>query len=214
MFITKEEIKNELKDEECWKKGLSKNEKEMFLIYCTNGHEELHAFEDVYMREDVTRKIKFPGIMANEIVAKEAFQDCIAIYADILREAVSTKANAWMFNQYYAIATANHLDFVDEIGQFKFKSIKEAQEILGIKALAIERLEVTAHPRDPKSIMTVPKLYDKFKAMKELAKFTKFYGSEEAGGVGLGEVSISSKLAVVNKEDDEVNRRRIGLGEK
>jgi len=32
MLITKEELKAELKDEECWKKGLSPNEKKMFLL--------------------------------------------------------------------------------------------------------------------------------------------------------------------------------------
>jgi len=212
VFITKEEIKQELDGEECWS-ALTPKEKRMFLIYCTNGHEEVEAFKDVYITEESTRVIKFPGKKAAEILAKEDFQECFSIYAETLREAVSTKANAFLFNQYFILSTYNVLDYVDSIGAFKFKSIEEAKEILGIKAMAITGLDVTMHPRDPDKTITVPKLADRYKAMKELARFTKYYGSEEAGGVGLGDVSISSKLARVTVEDDEVNRRRIGLGE-
>lgn len=210
MFITKEEIRHELIEEECWK-DLSPKEKKMFLTYCTNGQDELRAYMDVYADPDPERVIKTPGKKAQAILAKESFQECVAIYAEILREAVSTKANAWMFTRYFEIASANILDFVDEIGQFKFSSIEEAKEQLGAKALAIAKLDLTMHPKDADKTITVPVLYDRYKAMKELAKFTKYYGSEEAGGVGLGDITIHSQLATVTKETDEFNRKRLGI---
>ncbi len=212
MFITKEEIKSELKDEECWQE-LSPKEKRMFLEYCTNGHEEVLAYKEVYVDPQSDRVVKFPGKKAAEILAKQSFSECFEVYSEILREAVSMKANAHLWNQYYVMATWNILDFVDEIGQFKFKDIDEAREQLGIKALAIAGLDVAMHPRDPSKTMTIPKMMDKYKAMKELSRFTKFYGSEEAGGIGLGTISINSQLATVTVEGDEINRRRIGLGE-
>lgn len=212
MFITKEEIKKELKDEDCWKE-LKPKEREMFLRYCTNGHEEVEAFKDVYCTEDAERKVRFPAKKAAEIMAKEAFNECFEIYADLLQEFAATRTNAHLYNNYLIIATANILDYTDNIGQFKFKDIEEARERLGAKALAIEKLELTAHPRDPNSTITVPKLYDKFKAMKELAKFSKFYGEEAGGGAGLGDISISSHLATVTKFDDEKNRQRLGVNE-
>lgn len=212
MFITKEEIKSELKEEDCWK-NLSPKEKQMFLEYCTNGHDEVQAYKDVYIDPNAERVVKFPGKKAAEILAKPYFSDCFDIYAELLREAVSMKANAHLWNQYYIMSTWNILDYVDSIGAFKFESIEQAREQLGIKALAIAGLDVAMHPRDPSKTITVPKMVDKYKAMKELARFSKFYGSEESGGMGMGNLIVNTSLAEVSVDTDVQNRKRLGIEE-
>lgn len=210
MFITKEEIKKELKDEDCWKE-LKPKEKEFFLYYCTNGLDLVSAFKEVYCSEDSSRTVKFPAKKAAEIRAKESFNECYEIYCNILQEYASARTNAHFFNQYFYMATYNVLDFVDEIGAFKFKSIKDAKEILGPKAMALTGLDVTMHPRDPNKTITVPKFCDRAKAMKELAKVTKLFGSEEGAGTGMGQVVINAEMATFNPEDDEKNRRKYNL---
>lgn len=210
MFLTKEEIKKELKDEDCWK-DLKPKEREMFLLYCTNGHEEVEAFKDVYCREDSERTVKFPGKKAAEVLAKEAFSECFEIYAEVLRDMASLKTNAHLYNQYLAMATYNALDFIDVEGNFKFQSVEEAKERLGIKAMALTGLEVTMHPRDPSITMIVPKFCDRHKAMKELARFSKFYGSEEAGGKGLGTITVDLGDAVFDKAVEDKRRKELGV---
>lgn len=210
MFITKEEIKKELLEEDAWK-ALTPKEKEMFLIYCTNGHEEVEAYKDVYVKEDSDKVVKFPGKKAANIISKDEFQECFEVYAEILRDAVSMRTNAHLFNLYYMLSTYNILDYVDEIGAFKFKSIEEAKEILGLKALAIVGLDVTMHPKDPTKVITVPKLADRAKNMKELSKFSKFFGSEEAGGTGMGSVQLNTTMPGFDKDSDAKNREKYGL---
>jgi hypothetical protein len=210
VWINKEEILKEVEEEDCWK-DLSAKEKKMFLAYCVNGLDYVKAYKDVYMDTESSRVVKFPGDKAAIIVAKDSFQECFEIYGEALQEAASTKTNAHLYNQYVIMATANLLDYVDEIGQFKFKSIQEAKDILGEKALAIVGFQVSVHPKDPKKTMTVPVLADKMKAMKELAKFSKLFGEAESGGKGLGTISIDLGNAVFNKEEEDRKRKELGV---
>jgi len=169
----------------------------------------------VYVDEESERAVTNPAKKAAKILAKEAFSECLDIYAEILRETVSMRMNAHLFNMHYVCATWNILDFVDKWGAFKFKDMEEAKEILGIKALAIEGFTVTMHPRDPDVVMTVPTMANRAKNMKELAKFSKFYGELDggAGGKGLGAITLITDPVPFNKNIDEINRGRLGIVE-
>lgn len=210
MWINKEEILKEVEEEDCWK-DLSPKERKMFLEYCVNGLDELAAYKEVYCNDDGERVVKFPGKKAATILAKDAFQECFEIYGEILQEVASTKTNAHLYTQYVIMATWNILDYVDFDGAFKFKDIEEAREVLGVKALAITGFNVSVHPKDSTKTMTVPILADRSKAMKELAKFSKFYGAEESGGKGLGTITVDLGDAVFSKEKEIERRKELGV---
>jgi hypothetical protein len=210
VWINKEEILKEVQEEDCWK-DLTPKEKKMFLAYCTNGLDYVKAFEDVYMSSESDRAVKFPGKKAAVIIAKDAFQECFEIYGEILQEVASTKTNAHLYNQYVIMCTWNILDYVDFNGAFKFKNIEEAKDKLGEKALAIVGFQVSVHPKDPTKTMTVPVMADKMKAMKELAKFSKFFGEAESGGKGLGLITVDLGDAVFSKEAEKKRREELGI---
>jgi hypothetical protein len=210
MLVTKFEIEQELKEEVSYK-NLSPKEREMLLLYLTNGMDELEAYKDVYMSEESEKVVKFPGKVAAKIVAKPDFQDCIALYGDFLNMYASSRTNVHLYNMYVALATYSILDFVDEYGAFKFNSIQEAKDQLGIKASAITGFNVTMHPKDPEKIMTVPILADRMKAMKELSKFSKFLGEMSESEQGLSNITVNTSLATISIEDDERRRRELRL---
>jgi len=209
MFVTKQEIIAELKGTNCWK-SLSANEKSFFLEYVSNGHNEVQAYKDVYIDDEETRVTKFIGKKAATIMAKPEFAECFEIYAEVLRNTVSMRANAHLFNYYYVLATYNILDFVDEYGAFKFLSIEDAKEQLGLKAIAITGIDTVMHPKDPTKTMTTVKFYDRGKALKELSKYTQFYGTGETDK-GLSNISINSQVVTHSVEEDEFNRMRLGI---
>ena len=211
MFITKVEITKELVEEDCWVR-LSPKEKKMFLAYCINGLDENEAYKDVYVDEDSDRANQFPAKKAAKIVAKDDFQECFDIYAELLRETAAVKTNAHLFNIYWNMACYSVFDFIDENGEFRYKSVEEAQERLGIKAVAIQSIDTTMHPRDPDRTIRKVNFVSREKALKELAKFSKFYGEQEAGGgAGMGQIIINAANPEFNPEDDEKNRREFGL---
>ena len=210
MFLNKEEVKKELHEKECWK-SLTPKEKKMFLVYVTNGLDEVEAYNDIYVDEDASRVIKFPAVKASQVTAKEDWQECFQIYAEVLQEVASVKTNAHLYNQYVIMATYNILDYVDMYGAFKFKTIEEAKEKLGVKALAIVGFDVSVHPRDPKAVMTVPKLADRMKAMDKLSKFSKFFGEQELGGSALSSITVNTSLAEISIEDDDKKRAELKL---
>lgn len=210
MFITQELLKSELKEEDCWLE-LSPKEKKMFLEYATNGMQALQAYEKVYIDEESDRVVKFPGKKANAIVAKNCFQECINLYAELIKEHAMANTNAQLFNTCWHLAFYNVFDFINEDGSFKFESVEEAKEILGIKALAITGIETTMHPKFPDKTITTVKFINRQKYMDYLTKVTKFLGEESGAGTGMGQVIVNAQMASFNPEDDEVNRKRYGL---
>ena len=211
MFITKAEITKELVEEDCWVR-LSPKEKKMFLAYCINGLDENEAYKDVYVDEDSDRANPFPAKKAAKIVAKDDFQECFDIYAELLRETAAVKTNAHLFNIYWNMACYSVFDFIDENGEFRYKSVEEAQERLGIKAVAIQSIDTTMHPRDPDRTIRKVNFVSREKALKELAKFSKFYGEQEgSAGSGLDQVIVNTSAATYTKEQDDARRKELKL---
>lgn len=210
MFITKEEIKKAIKGEDCWK-DLSPREQKMFLLYCTNGLEETSAYLDVYQREDKKRVIKFPGKLAADILAKQSFQACFNLYSGLIAEIAPTKVNAQLFNVYYNQAFYNIFDFMDENGEFRYTSVQEAKERLGPKAVAIQSIDTTMHPKDPNRVVRKVTFISRAKAMKELSRFTKFIEEESGAGSGMGNVVMNVQMPSFDPKEDEVNRKKYGF---
>lgn len=213
MFLSKERIEHELKDEQEYK-DLTPKEKRFFLEYCTNGFLALEAYYDVYEPETKTRLVKFPGSKAEGIVASPNFEYCFDLFSDLLQSMVAKKTNAEIFNHYYTLATYNPLDFMNEEGEFAFDSIQTAKEILGQKAICIVGLSRESHPKDPSITIVKVQLYNRSVALKELAKFSRFFGSDEVGGHGFADINISLGSNMNDKptlEDDQKARDKYGL---
>lgn len=208
MFITKEEIKSELKDEECYL-NLSPKEKKFLLEYLTNGLQGTTAYLEVYT--DNQRVIKFPGKKANEIIAKPDFQDCFNLYSDIIRKIAPDKVNAQLFNLFWHQAFYNVFDFIKRDGSFKFDTIEDAKEQLGMKAMAIQGIETVMHPRDPNKTMTMVKFINRDKAAKEISKYTKFLGEETGAGSGMGQVVIKAEMQPFDPSEDDRRRKEFNL---
>lgn len=213
MFISKERIENELKDEEEFK-NMTPKERRFFLEYCTNGFKALDAYYDVFEPETKQRVVKFPGSKAEAIVAKPDFEYCFDLFSDLLQSMVAKKTNAELFNHYYTLATYNPLDFMNEEGEFAFESIEEAKEILGHKAICITGLSKEAHPKDPSITVIKVQLYNRSTALKELSKFSQFFGSDAVGGHGFADINInlgSNSNSNPTLEDDQKMRDKYGL---
>ena len=210
MFISKERIERELKDEEDWK-ALTPKEKRMFLLYCTNGFDGLKAYVDVYDPENRDRVVKFPGSKAEAIVAKPDFEYCFDLFSDLLQSMVAKKTNAELFNHYYTLATYNPLDFMNEEGEFAFESIEEAKEVLGHKAICITGLNREVHPKNPEITTIKVQLYNRSVALKELSKFSKFMGEEANGAVSMPNINIDLGEARFDPKMDEINAQRYNI---
>jgi hypothetical protein len=210
MFISKEEIKSELKEEECFNL-LTPKERTMFLAYCTNGLNLVDAYKFAYEDPTGQTTLKNPGKKSGTVASKEAWRDCFDIYGEMLRELATMVTNVQLYHMYAAMATYNIFDYVDEYGAFKFDDMDQAKEILGIKAYAIRKVTTQMHPKDPDVTMTTVEFVDRQKAMEQLAKYTKFLGTDEAGGAGIGHISIQTGNAEFRPEDDAMLRKKYGL---
>jgi hypothetical protein len=210
VFITKEEIRNELKDEECWK-ALPPKEKKFFLQYCINGLDGTEAYKDVYMSNESGRTVKFPGKKANEIIAKDEVQECFEIYGDLVKETAPSKVNMQIFNLLYNQAFYSPFDFMDTQGEFLYDTVEEAKEKLGVKALAIKEITTTMHPKDPDRVVKKVIFHNRSKAVDALSKYTQFIEKENQAGSGMGQVVLTTQMPKFDPADDEVNRKRYGL---
>lgn len=211
MVISKQEITQALKEEGVLTE-LSPSNRKFFLEYCINGHDALQAFKDTIGLDQSNRVIKEPGIKANEIVAKAEFRECFEVYVDLLKEIAGVKTNSSIFNIYQAMAFYNPLDFLSDSGEFKYSSIKEAKEQLGIKAMAIKSIDLAAHPRDPNAVIRTVTFVDRFKSLKELQKFSKFIDEAESGaGSGMGQVVIKAEMQAFDPKNDQVLREKYNL---
>ncbi len=210
MFISREEIKSELKDEDCWKQLMPK-EREMFLNYATNGLDQVKAYEEAYSDPQGLVTVKQPAKKAGIVCSKEAFRDAFDIYGEMLRELATLVTNVQLYHMYVAMATYNIFDFVDGDGAFKYDDVQHAKEILGIKAYALKGLAVAMHPKDIDATIVTPVFVDRQKAMEKLAQYTKFLGTDEAGGAGIGQVQIQTGNAEFRASDDAMLRKKYGL---
>lgn len=211
MFISKQEITQALKDEGVLT-NLSPKNREFFLEYCINGHNAEQAFLDTIGSDQSERVIKYPGEKANEIVAKEEFRECFEVYVDLLKEIAGVKTNSSIFNVYQAMSFYNPLDYLNDQGEFKFDSVEDAKEQLGIKALAIKSIDLSAHPRDPNAVIRTVTFVDRFKSLKELQRFSKFIDEAETGGPAMPTVHIDlGHNNTFNPEDEEQKMRELGL---
>ncbi len=207
MFISKERIERELKDEDDWN-ALTPKEKRMFLLYCTNGFDGLKAYVEVYDPENRERVVKFPGSKAEAIVAKVEFENCLEIYGNLLKEMASSKINSQLFLYYCNLAFYNICDYVNERGEFRFESMEEAREVLGSKAVAIVGIHTELHPKDPSIEITKVSLFPREKAMRELQRFSKFMGEEMNGAVAMPNINIDLGDARFDPKMDEINAQR------
>ena len=213
MFISKQEITQALKDEGMLTNLTPKN-REFFLEYCINGHDALQAYLDTMVDESSGRTNKFPGEKANEIVAKQEFRECFEVYVELLKDIAGVKTNSSIFNVYQVMAFYNPLDYLDDTGQFKYTSIDEAKEQLGIKALAIKSIDLSVHPRDPKAVLRTITFVDRFKSLKELQRFSKFIDEAESGGEKLGNITIDLGNEQFSIESENKRRQELNIVEK
>ena len=205
MFVSKERIERELKDEEAFKE-MTPKERRMFIVYCTNGFDALQAYNDVYAPEDKIRIIKFPGSKAETIVASENFEECLNIYGDMLKELAATRVNSEIFLYWTNLSFYDIFDYIDIDGSFKYESIDEAREILGpAKCAPILSIVKTLHPKDPSIEINTVNLFPREKALKELQRFSQFYKEESTGATAMPNINIDLGNARFDPKMDEVN---------
>ncbi len=210
MFISRYAIEAELKEEEDW--GLlTPKQRQMFLNFCTNGMDEVKAYEEAYSAPDGLVTVKFPAKKASQIVATEQWRNCYDIFGEMIRELATMNTNIQLYQMYSAMANYSIFDFIDKDGAFKYDNMDHAKEILGIKAYALKGLDIKMHPKDVDATIVTPVFVDRQKAMDKLAQYTKFLGSEEAGGNGIGHISIQTGNAEFKASDDAMLRKKYGL---
>ncbi len=216
MFISKERIERELKDEDDWN-ALTPKEKRMFLLYCTNGFDGLKAYMEVYDPENRERVVKFPGSKAEAIIAKVEFENCLEIYGNLLKEMASTKVNNQIFLYWTSLAFYNIFDYIDTEGNFRYESIEEAKEILGeAKCAPILGITKTLHPKDASIEIHTVSLYPRDKALLQLQKFSSFFGEDVGGGNGFANINFNmgnGDFVLPTKEADEAKREKYGLNQ-